>query len=98
MDGTKQVTRRQTIRVNFIPLMSDDMKEMVHHAAWRISFWHEGEWKVLGTETKLRHGFARRKDAEVAMEALIKAGLDTAETVTEDCYKSLATIAEAMAW
>jgi hypothetical protein len=91
-------TGQQTIRVNFVRLMADDMKEVLGDEAWRLSFWHEGEWKTLGSETHLTRGFARRKDAEMAMEALIKAGLDTAETVTADRYKSLATIAEAMAW
>jgi hypothetical protein len=95
---TPNQTGLQTIRVNFVRLMSEDCTEQLDIEAWRLSYWHQGEWKTLGTRTAIRRGFAREKDAAMAMEALVKAGLDTAEAALNNKRKVFATIAKAMAW
>jgi hypothetical protein len=99
MDGTKQGTRLQTIRVNWVDLRNPE-GEFVAPEAWRISYWHDGSWKTFGTKHKheLRAGFARRRDAEMAMAALINEGLGTAESVLENRAKAFTTAVEAMAW
>lgn len=98
MPETINVDSLNAMRVNYIPTFDRITRKPLHPAAWRVSIYDGEEWCVIGSPVTSLH-FERRKDAEIAMAALVTAELSTVDSLLKAGLKRIKrTMYEALQW